>query len=164
MRRIKGGLAVTYVAATALGLTITSGGIAEQDPTCYRITDLAEVGFVPGPMENFGINSDGEIAFTINVNGEKHAFVWLPQANYGLSEGLHDLNVLPDPDLAGPSLAHDINDAGFVVGQANGHAFAWQLGDPAGTFDLGDPTVFPRPDIIVLPTVAWALNDANPLG
>ncbi|MCZ6811834.1 MAG: hypothetical protein O7D97_07500 [Planctomycetota bacterium] len=84
MRRINSHSAVACLAGAALGLVDSSIATAQ---TCYRLTDLKALGFPPGPDQRFGINTAGEVAFTAVVNERRHAFVWLPQPNYGFATG-----------------------------------------------------------------------------
>ena len=93
--------------------------------TCYRLTNIAQLGFSPVSADDrFSINSAGEVVGSFEVNGQRHALLWLPQPNTnydppnGLAFGLHDLSVLSG--TATPALARDINDAGIVVGQVGG--------------------------------------------
>jgi probable HAF family extracellular repeat protein len=74
-----------------------------------------------------GINSFGQVTGTSDtVRGDFHAFVWQ-------SFEMTDLGTFPDGTY---SVAQSINDAGQVVGYANGnfglgasfHAFLWQAG------------------------------------
>ncbi len=85
MRRINHHSAVACLAGAALGLIAVNTATAQ---TCYRVTDLRALGFLPDIDDILAINSAGEAAFTAVVNGEKHAFVWLPQPNYNLAAGL----------------------------------------------------------------------------
>ncbi len=142
-----------------LGVSVASA------QTCYRLTDIRALGFLPGIDDILGINSAGEAAFTAVVNAEKHAFVWLPQPNYGLAAGPHDLHLLAGLG-GGESAAHDINDAGFVAGGRGnpingGQAIVWQLGaGGASVCDLGRPSCSNGPDAMW--AVAFAINDADP--
>ena len=61
MRRINRHSAVACLAGAALGLLAASAATAQ---TCYRVTDLKALGFLPGTDDTFGINSAGEVAFT----------------------------------------------------------------------------------------------------
>ena len=80
MTRINRDCAVACLAGAAFGLIAVNTATAQ---TCYRVTDLRALGFLPGIHDIFGINSAGEAAFTAEVNGVRHAFVWLPNPNYG---------------------------------------------------------------------------------
>ncbi|MCH8152484.1 MAG: hypothetical protein IH830_08945 [Planctomycetes bacterium] len=82
MRKVKRQSVVTCVAGSALALL---GGSIATAQTCYRLTDIRALGFLPGSDNIFGLNYLGEAAFTAEVNEEKHAFVWLPNPNYGLA-------------------------------------------------------------------------------
>ncbi len=89
-----------------------------------------------------GINNNNEVAGTMIVGGDRHAFVWLPAPNHGLSAGLIDLHDAGDDT----SRAHAISDNGYVVGQADGVAFAWKLG----------ATITPRPSTTFRGQSSWA--------
>lgn len=164
MRRINRPSAVACLAGAACGYVGASVATAE---TCYRVTDIRALGFLPGIDDILGINSAGEAAFTAVVNGEKHAFVWLPQPNYGLAAGPHDVHVLSELG-AGESAAHDINDSGFVAGGSGapldgGEAIVWQLASGTATAcQLGRPSCPNDPDADATWAVAFAINDADP--
>lgn len=108
---------------------------------------LVPTDLLPGPDESYGtsINDAGQIAgYHTPAPGPTSAAVWTPS---GSSWTLLDL---PAPALSGQtgvisSAAHDINDAGFVVGYTHDasiwRAFFWQN----GTFtELPDP----GPDVV----------------
>ena len=160
---------VNRVIFGATALTYLLCNPATGQDTCYRVTRIKELNFTPETSNTsddvFGINNNGEIAFTVavDVGGgvlKKHAFVWLPADNYGLSAGLHDLH---SPAAGEESTAHDINNSGQVVGQVLqigqfnvSEAAAWQLGSGVislcklGTIFGGDWAS------------AFAINDENP--
>ena len=106
--------------------------MASPPPTSYRVVDLGPIEFAPNvdPVRarngTFGINNHGEVAFARQKIGtaetEPRAYIWLPEAIPGLSEGFHLI-----PNLGGipsnpPSIARDISDDRFVVGQDRGKA------------------------------------------
>ena len=142
--------------AAALALSIVATASAQE----YRLTDLVDLGFVPNPDKDgtLGINSDGEVVYGFDVAGQTHAFVWLPEPNYGLAAGFHDLS--GQFGTQNPSIARDINVHGQVAGQVDGtragegQAIVWDL--PAGNFQL----------LGFLSDDSWsraiAINDANP--
>ncbi len=151
-------------ACKCLGASLFLGvsQVAAQQ-TCYRITDLTPGNAIPiGSNDVIGLNSAGEVAGTLLADCaggcERHAFVWLPQAAHALPAGLTDLHVFLDLG-SGESTAHDINDAGYVAGEVNGVAVVWKLGTPVQSFDL---STFGSAAAIDVPTVAFALNDADP--
>ncbi len=81
---------------------------------------------------------------------ERHAFLWLPEPALGMPSGLNDLGTLGGDR----SLAYGINDAGYVVGEAErddgeNHAFLWVSGD---MLDLND---------LIPPNSGWLLLRAN---
>ncbi len=112
---------------------------ATAQDTCYRIVDLGALGFTPVITEGiFGINNANQAVFTAVVNGKKHAMLYLPADAFDLTAGVHDLHTLANLDAGVESAAHDINDAGIVVGQANNRAHVWRLDkDPFDFIDLG---------------------------
>ena len=89
MRRINRHSAAACLAGAALILLAANVATAQQ--TCYRVTDLGALNFAPGLDDIFGINNLGEVAFTVDVDpgvpADKHAFLWLPQPNYGFATG-----------------------------------------------------------------------------
>ena len=126
-----------------------------------KVTDLGNLGFVPDPEEEgtFGINNNGEVVFSLDVNGERHAMLWLPEPNYNLAAGNHDLAVI-FPAFDQPSIARDISVHGKIAGQVGGilagegQAMVWDL----ATGSL-QPLGF-------LPNGTWsrafAISDSNP--
>lgn len=112
-------------------------------PRAFLWLPTAHYGLAPG-MHDLGVLRSGDVfvsAYGINNLGEivgssrgptsspihARAFIWLPQPNYGLSTGMHDLNILPGGQWA---TAYGINNDGNVVGQSDlatgsGHAFLW---------------------------------------
>ena len=134
--------------------------VSAMGEDCYHIVDLGALGFTPGAEDIFGINNANQAVFTTVVAGKKHAMLYLPVGAYGLVAGVHDLNDLAGPDIGDESAAHDINEAGIVVGwgeiQGEQHAFVWRLDiDPfkfvdLGTFLAGDSSI------------AFAINNDTP--
>ncbi len=142
---------------------------AAAQEACYEITDLGALGFTPGSVNVFGVNNAGEAVFTAVVDGKRHAMLYLPLPAYNLAAGCHDLHLLAGNPLAQAqsSLAHDLNDAGVVVGRVktvSGQllAFVWDLADVLDNdeqyFDLGSlETNQFTPD-----SEAWAINNDDP--
>lgn len=135
--------------------------VSAMGEDCYHIVDLGALGFTPGENDIFGINNANQAVFTTVVAGKKHAMLYLPAAAYNLTAGVHDLHALAGPDITGDeSAAHDINEAGIVVGWAEigseQHAFVWRLDLPVhlfvdlGTFLAGDSST------------AFAINNDTP--
>ena len=148
--------------ATAAAPLAVSSPAAAQD-RCYRVINLGPIHFGPfGDEALFGINNNDQGVFTAEVNGKKHAMLYLPTATFNLAAGCHDLHLLGDLDNQGysESVVHDLNDAGIAVGSAtiNGltHAFIWRVDtDPFQFIDLGtfeDGTW----------SEAWAINNDAP--
>ena len=141
---------------------------------CYRLLDIAELGFIPNPNNiTFGINDQHEAVGAYMVGQKKHAFLWLPVAAYNLTKGFHDLHTLADLDPDAESAAYEINDDGIAVGwtddSGDQHALVWQINlyDPAfrplptidlATFSVPDDGA-PKLDVA---RVAWAINNADP--
>lgn len=92
----------------------------------------------------YGINAAGEAAgeVTLDVSSTpvRHACVWLPYDNYGLSAGLNILD--NDFEDFERSAAFDINDAGIIVGQLviDGDLFpyVWDLSGEYGSGPILD--------------------------
>jgi hypothetical protein len=151
---------------------IAAAGAAAQN-TCYRVVDAADLGSLPvGDRQVPGINPSGEIVGSYYVDGQWHAFLWLPDENPNypdsrLSVGLNDLHVLADNGQGlgpGDSAARDINSAGKVVGQA-GVLDLETVGGRAFILDLTQEGIPLIPMAIPNPTQshgAWAVNDASP--
>jgi uncharacterized membrane protein len=147
------------VAAAAATLAVSNPASAQED--CYHIIDLGEIGFTPGIEDISGINNANQAVFTAMVSGKKHAMLYLPVGAYDLAAGVHDLHVLAGAAITGDeSAAHDINEAGIVVGwaeiQGEQRAFVWRLDiDPflfidLDTFSAGDSST------------AFAINNDTP--
>ena len=122
MKKVSAGFALPCLAGAWLALPIV-GMANAQDPPRFRVTDLGNLGFVPDPDEEgtLGINNNGEVVYSIDVNGERHAILWLPEPNYSLPAGNYDLaepGLFPPFDQ--PSIARDISFDGTIVGQVGG--------------------------------------------
>ncbi len=167
--------AIRLSAVGALGLFAATAPAA----TTYRVLDLTPLGFEPtdwgtGFEDILAVNAMGAVVGSFMVDTDpgsgvtlkRHAFLWLPAPAYGLCEGLHDLHAEANGGLGLPedeSVAHDINDAGFVCGQAGGtiagvgQAVVWVLSAGVKACHLGylvsDPLQW---------TVARAINDDTP--
>lgn len=155
----------TFPCLATATLAVSIVGIATaQDPPRFRVTDLGDLGFTPnpGPVNEegtFGISNRDEVVYSIDVNGERHAMLWLPEPNYGLPAGNHDLAVI-FPAFDQPSIGRDISFDGKIVGQVGGilggegQAIVWDLN--SGTFQL----------LGFLPDGNWsrafAISDSNP--
>ena len=120
MKKVSIRFALPCLAGALLALSIV-GMANAQDPPRFQVTDLGNLGFVPDPEEEgtFGINNNGEVVFSLDVNGERHAMLWLPEPNYNLAAGNHDLAVI-FPAFDQPSIARDISVHGKIAGQVKG--------------------------------------------
>lgn len=164
--------ATAVCTVSAIVLTAAPAGGA----TTYRALNLTPLGFQPAD-QGFGfedilaINEGGAVVGSFVVNENRHAFLWLPAPAFGLCEGLHDLHLeaLNADGTHGlsedESVAHDINEAGFVVGQAggtdiiNGQAIVWVL--PAGVKACRLGYLQPNPNFLRW-SIAYAVNNDNP--
>jgi len=118
------------LALTGIVMLLSPPSHAQLPPT-FRPTPIAETGFVVNPdtTGRIGMNNLGEIVYGVGNNG----FLWLPEPNYNLAAGLHDLNSISD--RTGDCLARGINDHGFVIGTfggtqtVEGEAIVWNLNE-----------------------------------
>src|ERR1043166_208479 len=115
-----------------VGMLVIAASLAASEANAAGPYDLIDLGTLGGSFsEARGINRVGQIAgYSTTVDGFQHAFVWDP------TSGLRDLGTLPG---GLQSIAHAINDAGQVAGQADmagfDRAVRW---DPVtGIGDLG---------------------------
>ena len=170
MRRI-GYQSLTACCTAALALLAADRATAQN--TCWRVTDVTALNGAPvGDRQIPGINAAGEVVGSFKVNGEWHAFVWLPVANPSypaLLVGLNDLHVLAG--LApGDSAARSINDSGFVAGERGGfpihqrRAIVMDLTQPGiPVINVPVPLADPMdPNSGPASGGAWAINNANP--
>ncbi len=123
------------VIAVAFALAMGSGTAVAVQP--YSITDLGTLGADSGSL---GINNLGQVVGTSRsvAGGDYHGFLWLPEAAYGLSAGINDMESLPG--FPG-SAAIDINDSGQIVGNLQ------PTGGPVRTFiwdEIGGMTEIPN--------------------
>jgi hypothetical protein len=142
----------------------------------FRITNL---GAPPhgGASFAYGLNAKGQIVgqffFDDGEDPANHAFIWLPEADYGLSAGMHDLTILAD--LAAPGkdgIAFDINDDGIVAGRQGGLtglvqavAFVWDLSkypNSGWAYDLGSLGSGGSWDRFDEGGAAYAISNADP--
>lgn len=151
---------VVAIAAGAAPLAVCSPAAAQD--RCYRLIDLGPIGFGPGGAEAlFGINNNNQGVFTAEVNGKKHAMLYLPAPAYGFTEpGCYDLHALAGLPADQTSVAHDINENGIVAGYRTvdgfRRAFIWRLDiDPHQFINLGTFSGGTWSE-------AWAINNANP--
>lgn len=122
----------------------------------WEVIDLGNLGgdrTTPSRVDDAGrVVGDGETALTGKYGTIRHAFVWLPEAEFGLPAGINDLGTLGG-DM---SRALDSNEAGTIVGTAETDrpapfgmeslAYTWddgimtalQLGVPGATFSQGN--------------------------
>ena len=161
MKKVSIRFVMPCLAGAWLALSIV-GMANAQDPPRFRVTDLGALGFTPNPDDEgtLGISNRGEVVYSIDVNGERHAMLWLPEPNYNLAAGNHDLAAI-FPAFDQPSIARDISVHGKIAGQiggilaGEGQAMVWDL--PTGTLQL----------LGVLPVGMWsramAINDATPI-
>lgn len=102
------------------------------------------------------------------MGGTNHAFVWLPEADLGLSAGINDLGVLGVPPFNRNSVGRGISEVGRIVGRSSidlggvNHAFLWlppgavPPGLQEGMNDLGTLGGPGRH------SDAWAINNHDP--
>jgi len=99
-----------------VGQSRYSGAVSSR-PVLWRYEDgqwtITDLGTLGGPYGGAtAINALGQIAGAANTpDGDMRAFIWLPEAAYGLSAGIHEL----DPNLP-QSGATAINNKGQIVG------------------------------------------------
>ena len=93
---------VLMLCSTCCLVIATSAGQALGDlPPGYTVTDLGTLGGAAGNYTVFdrmarGINNKGEVAgYWYDPGNHVHAFLWLPQAAYGLPAGMNDLGARP---------------------------------------------------------------------
>jgi hypothetical protein len=152
----------------AAGAALVVSNPAAAQGRCYEVIDLGPIGFLPGGAGAlFGINNNDQGVFTAEVNGKKHAILYLPTDAFDLTAGCIDLHDLANLGPTTESVAHDISDAGIAVGWAEiageRHAFVWRV-------DLHDPMGNPPVPSIDLGTFqpngtwseAWAINNVDP--
>ena len=120
--------------------------VAAPAPEWYRIISIKELGAVPpGDQNTFGINADGALCGAYVVGANWHAFVWLPDAMYGMNAGFHDLHTAAGLSSSASSVANHISDNGFVAGvidglgatSTSGEAAVWKLGEEVDSVGLG---------------------------
>ena len=94
-------------------------------PVLWTEGDMIDLGTLGGlNAMATAINDLGEIVgWSETDSGDNRAFLYLPQPNYGLLEGMHDLGALEFQ-----SQALDINNRGQIVGGSDGRAVLWNNG------------------------------------
>ncbi len=109
-----------WLPSAAYGLSAGMNDLGTLGGDSRRVSHRAEA-----------INGSGQVVgMSYTAGGERHAFLWLPSAAYGLLAGMNDLGTLSGGDI---SWAFDIDDSGSVVGTSNMtggdfHAFVWEDG------------------------------------
>lgn len=165
------------VALTLCGACLFATEDAFGQVPRFRLTDLGlpTNGVVP---KAHAINDHGQVVGEVTYdhagqNEAEHAFLWLPEADYGLAAGMHDLTDLAGLTAAGQDgAAFDINDDGIIVGSQDLAglpivAFAWDMSqyDPNNydwAYDLGSLfTGAPKTQLDEGGT-AYGVNNANP--
>lgn len=166
----------TAVIAVAAQVLPAADGAAQ---VTFRALDLTPLGFQPtayltGVEDVLAINNAiGAVvgSFMVDIDPDpgvttlkRHAFLWLPAQAYGLCPGLHDLHTAANLSQNSESVAHDINDAGFVVGQVggigpdSGQAYVWVLSTSVTACGLG----YLNPQAQTPWSVAYGINDDTP--
>jgi len=128
------------------------------------VTDLGDL---PGGYDHGGpgaINSDGLVCgWSYGTDGSTRAFLWDPAYVHpdDLDCHMRDLGSLPGEGES--SYAHDVNDAGHVVGDSDvdgtTHAFLWTLEE--GMQDLNDLIIWDNDEILLELHTAVAINEAG---
>lgn len=87
---------------------------AQAQTPRFSVTPIKVLGFTPDPhfYGVMGINDKGQCVYGYMVGepAEMHAWIYLPQPNYGLAAGFHDLNTLSTLTEPTPNIAHDLNN------------------------------------------------------
>lgn len=147
--------AIKFVFAATMAAS-SACAVMAQDAQDFRVTDIVAIDvdttpgqppflFIPDPDSDgaIGLNNNNQICYTRKVDGVLTAFIWLPEAAYGLSAGLHTLS--PPSGITGDCIARDLTDNGIIVGQAGGIepgddaavACYWDLNNSTTAVSLG---------------------------
>jgi probable HAF family extracellular repeat protein len=108
----------------ACGLLFDVKAANAQSAPEYIIYDLGVIRSTGGATSKaLGINNLGQVCgeatATPSPGSQKHAFLWLFSPAFGLTaQVMHDLNTVHGLTLTGPSLAHDLNINGRIVGRS----------------------------------------------
>lgn len=116
--RVAAGLAVILAASVSLGERVCA---VPPQPPVYRVTDIVDLGgtyVAVSPNDpthadgTIGINDKGQIVYSRIFSSHNHAFVWLPETDYGFTANVvHTLD-----SSSNDSIARDINENGKVAG------------------------------------------------
>jgi probable HAF family extracellular repeat protein len=93
MKRVP--LQITALGAAGTALAMFAAPVSSADVT-YMVTHLVDVDISFFGLEEgdiLAINAQGEVVGSFVVDGHRHAFLWLPADNYGLSPGITDLHL-----------------------------------------------------------------------
>ena len=151
-------------AALALLAAMSISTAVEAQQPRFRFTPIAKVkytvedpldplviGFTPN-VETYGaigLNNKNQVVYGYPYNEEEPdditAFIWLPVVDsaYGSFAGFWELRDLSSSDATDPSIAREINEAGFIAGQSNGigisagDATFWNMGSGAANNTAG---------------------------
>lgn len=139
-------LCVLFLVGLFLAAVLWGSGARQAAANDGRIAGLAytvtDLGVFPGGNYSraYGINDLGEVVGTADVPEvfTSQAFLWLPEAAYGLPAGLNNLGTMG----GSYSIAQAINNSGQITGRADrelgGHAFLWENGTMLDLGDLSD--------------------------
>jgi hypothetical protein len=74
----------------------------------FRVVPIVRLDFTPNSelQGSAGINNKGQAVYGFMQSGQMRAWVWLPESDYGMTAGFHDI---------GTGIALDINDSTWII-------------------------------------------------
>ncbi len=141
-----------FLSIAAMCITTRTSLAVDPGFPRFRVTDLRAVGGMSALNEGtMGINNKGQVVYGYKSGGTIHAWLWLPETEYGFTGGA----VYTIDSSGNNSIARDINEDGLIAGYSASGQYATIWTPASGSF--GSPTLFATAG-----SEAYALDNESP--